>query len=98
MTDHSVAWALTGMTVATYGCRAGGYWLFRRIPPKPWLRDLLGYVPGTLFIGYVVPGIIAGGWPDIAGAAATILAMAASGNFAAAIAAGAAVAWGVWLL
>jgi uncharacterized membrane protein len=96
MTDPATALALLGMILATFGCRAGGYFLFRRMPPAEWLRSALGYVPGALFIGYVVPGIVAGGVAVWAGAAATLLAMILSRSFAAAMVIGTAVVWAVW--
>jgi uncharacterized membrane protein len=98
-TDKSTAIALLGMILATFGCRAGGYFLLRRMPPSAWLRDALSYVPGALFIGYVVPGIVAGGVGVWVGAAATVLTMILSHSFAAAMVVGTAVVWGIsaWL-
>jgi uncharacterized membrane protein len=94
--DKSTALALLGMILATFGCRAGGYFLFRRMPPSAWLRDALGYVPGALFIGYVVPGIVAGGLAAWVGAAATLLTMMLSRSFAAAMVVGTAMVWAIW--
>lgn len=72
---------LTGVTIllmaaGAYGCRAGGYLLFSRIKPTPALRQILSYVPGCLFISYVVPGIVNGGpkeWLGGVVALATVL-------------------------
>jgi uncharacterized membrane protein len=86
------------MVAGTYGCRSGGYWLFRQFRPTPFIRGLLEYLPGALFVAYVVPGLLAGGvWQWVA-AAATLAAMAATRNFAWAIAAGAGTAWMGWWL
>ncbi len=90
--------AIVGMTVATYACRAGGYWLFRQVRPSPLLRAVLAYIPGTLFVSYVAPALAGGGLPQWVGAAATLGAMLATGNFAVAIFGGTAAAWLVWAL
>jgi uncharacterized membrane protein len=90
--------AILGMALATLACRAGGYFLFRALRPSPFLRAMLGYVPGALFVGYVVPALAAGGLKEWLGAAATLVAMRLSGNVAVGIAAGTAAAWAVWLL
>ena len=88
--------AICAMTVATYACRAGGYFVFRAIRPRPWLRVLLGYVPGTLFVSYVAPALATGGLQPLVGAAATAGAMILTRNLSLAIIAGTAAAWAVW--
>lgn len=90
--------AIAGMAVATYVCRAGGYWLFRQIRPSPLLRAVLAYIPGTLFVSYVAPALASGGLQQWVGAAATLALMAATGSFAGAIFGGTAAAWLVWSL
>ncbi|HWK46048.1 MAG TPA: AzlD domain-containing protein [Stellaceae bacterium] len=87
---------IIGMALATYACRAGGYWLFRQIRPTPFMRTLLGYVPGTLFAAYVVPALVRGGLQQWVGAAAAVAAMLAMRSLSAAIFAGTAAAWAVW--
>ena len=62
--------AIILMGIATYACRGGGYWLFRQIRPSPLIRAMLAYVPGTLFVSFVVPSLIQGGWQALAGGAA----------------------------
>lgn len=88
--------AILSMAAATYLCRAGGYWLFRQIRPSPFLRAVLAYVPGALFISYVAPALVTGGLHVWVGAAATALLMATTGNTIAAIFGGTAMAWVVW--
>jgi uncharacterized membrane protein len=88
--------AILGMAVGTYGCRAGGYWLFRQLRPTPFMRGMLEYLPGTLFVSYVVPGLLVGGLQQWLAGAVTAAAMLATRNFALAIVAGAATAWLVW--
>jgi uncharacterized membrane protein len=89
---------ILGMLVGTYGCRAGGYWLFRQFRPTPFMRGMLEYLPGSLFVAYVVPSLLSGGPWQWAAAAATLGVMAVQRNFAWAIAAGTATAWVGWLL
>ncbi len=86
------------MAAGTYGCRGGGYWLFRQIRPTPFIRGVLEYLPGTLFASYVVPGLLAGGVQQWVAGAATVGAMVATRNFTWAIVAGAAAAWLIWWL
>lgn len=96
--DLSVPAAITAMAVVTIGCRIGGYVLFSRITPTPFLRRLLAHIPGCIFCAFVVPTLIAGparNWPA---AAATILAMTLTRNLGVAIGAGVSVAWGLKLL
>lgn len=88
--------AILGMSLATYLCRAGGYWLFSQIKPTPLLRAIFVYIPGTLFVSYVVPALVAGRLNVWVGAAATAAAMAWSGNVAIAILSGTAVTWIIW--
>lgn len=85
--------AILGMALAAFACRAGGYWLFRRVRPSPLLRDLLAYIPGTLFVSYVVPALAGGGAQHWVGAAATIAIMAATRSMSWAIIVGTAAVW-----
>ncbi len=96
--DPWVLAAIVAMTVATYANRAGGYLLFQAFRPPALVRAMLGYVPGTLFLSYVVPALVAGGVQQWVGALATAAAMAWTRNLSAAIFAGVAAAWAVWVL
>lgn len=84
------------MGLATYACRGGGYWLFRQISPSPRVRAMLAYVPGTLFVSFVVPALLQGGLQPSVGAAATLATMLATRNTILSIVAGIAAAWVVW--
>lgn len=94
--DPWVLAAIAAMALATYLTRAGGYWLFRVIRPPPLVRAMLGYIPGTLFVSYVVPALAAGGAQQWAGAAATLAVMLATRSMSLAILAGTGAAWAVW--
>ncbi len=96
--DPWVLATIVAMAAVTYLNRAGGYWLFRAFTPPPLVRELQAYVPGALFVSYVVPKLVGGGAQEWAGAAATVAAMAWTGNLGVAIVAGAGAAWAVWAL
>lgn len=96
--DPWVLAAIAAMALATYLTRAGGYWLFRVIRPPPLVRAMLGYIPGTLFVSYVVPALAAGGVQEWAGAAATAATMLATRNLALTILGGTSAAAAVWAL
>ncbi len=90
--------AILAMMAATYACRAGGYLLFTRIRPTPFLRSVLAYIPGGIFMSYVTPALVHGGLPSWIGAATTIAAMAITRSLVAGIFLGTAATWAVWLL
>lgn len=92
----SVLAAIAAMAGATYLCRGGGYLLFRLAKPPQWVRVALAYVPGGLFVSYVVPALAAGGLQGWAGAAATAAVMLATRNLTYAVLGGTAAAWAVW--
>ena len=94
--DPWVLAAIGAMALATYLTRAGGYWLFRVVKPPPLVRAMLGYIPGALFVSYVVPALAAGGTQQWAGAAGTAVVMLATRNLALAILGGTAAAAAVW--
>ena len=94
--DPWVLAAIAAMTLATYANRAGGYLLFRAFRPPPAVRAMLGYVPGALFVSYVVPALAAGGVQQWVGAAATAGVMLWTRNLSLAILGGTGAAWAVW--
>lgn len=94
--DPWVLAAILGMTLATYATRAGGYLLFRALRPPQVVRDMLGYVPGALFVSYVAPALVQGGLQQWVGAAATLAMMLATREMTLSILGGTAAAWMVW--
>ena len=96
--DGATLLAILGMTVATYLCRGGGYWVFQRLRPPPLARAMLAYVPGALFVSYVAPMLVGGGPHRWAGALATVAVMVATRSMSLAIVGGTAAAWAVWAL
>lgn len=94
--DPYVLAAIVAMTLATYATRAGGYVVFRRLKPSAGFRSMLSYVPGTLFVAYVVPALVQGRLPEWVGAGAVVALMLATRQAAVAILGGTAAAWVVW--
>lgn len=90
--------AILGMTLATFLTRAGGYLVFRTFKPTPAVRGMLGYIPGALFVSYVVPALVAGGTQQWVGAVVTAGLMVATRQVSVAILGGTAAAWAVWSL
>ncbi len=88
--------AIGAMAVATFGCRAGGYWIFRRLPPSAFTRSLMGYLPGALFVAFVIPALADGGPKEWLAAAACLAIMALTGRLVVAVVVGTAVAWAGW--
>ena len=96
--DPWVLLAIASMSLATYATRAGGYLLFKAFRPPPLVRDMLGYIPGALFVSYVVPALFVGGLQQWVGAAVTVALMLVFQQMTIAILGGTAAAWAVWVL
>jgi uncharacterized membrane protein len=89
---------IVSMALVTFVCRAGGYWLFRQFKPSPMLQSVLSYVPGTLFVSFVVPGVLAGGLKEWVGAGVALLVAWLTRSMIWPIVAGTAAAWAVWVV
>ncbi|WP_158742160.1 AzlD family protein [Acidisphaera sp. L21] len=94
--NGSTLLAIAGMSLATFACRYGGYWLFSHIRPTPALRTVLGYIPGALFVSYVAPALFAGGPMQWIGGAATVVLMLVVRDLSLAVLGGTAIAWVWW--
>ena len=66
---------LFALTLASFACRAGGFWLMRFVTVTPRLRTTLAAAPLAVMLGIVTPAALHGGLPEIAGLAATFLTM-----------------------
>lgn len=88
-----VLFAILGMALATYLCRAGGYALFRALRPPRAVEVALQHLPGPIFIAYVAPALATQGSKGFAAAAVVVAVQAATRNLAAAIGAGVAAIW-----
>ncbi len=91
--DLSTLMAIAAMALVTLLCRCGGYFLFSRVTPSPWLRRALAHLPGCIFAAYVLPALLVGPADRWAGALATLAVMAYFRNLGLSIAAGVAAAW-----
>jgi uncharacterized membrane protein len=90
--------AIAAMAAVTLACRCGGYFIFARVKPTPFLRNALAHLPGCIFIAYVVPALLRDAPPSWAGALITIIVMILTRNLGASIAAGVAATWGITAL
>ncbi len=97
-TDWRTLVSFAAMTAATYACRGGGYWLFRQVTPSPFVRSMLAFIPGTLFVSFVVPAVMKGGPMYVFGAVVTIGAMLLTRSILASLIVGIGAVWGVSLL
>lgn len=67
--------AICAMMVATYFCRAGGFWLMQHVPLTARVRRGLAALPGSIVMATVMPLMLRGGWPAIMGIALAFLTM-----------------------
>ncbi|MFD2263951.1 AzlD family protein [Lacibacterium aquatile] len=96
--DPETLLAILLMAGVTYLCRAGGYALFRQMDPGPRLRSALAYLPGALFVAYVVPALVQSGPKEWVGALVTVVVMFTTRNLIAGILLGTGAATAVWWL
>jgi uncharacterized membrane protein len=66
---------LIALALASYACRAGGFWLMRFVTVTPRLRATLAAAPLAVMLGIVTPAALRGGIPEWIGLAATFAAM-----------------------
>ncbi len=86
------------MALGCYGCRAGGYWLLTRVRPSAAVQTVFSYIPGCLFVSFVIPAVISGGPKEWIGAAVALLTVILTGSVIWPIFTGTGAAWMVWLL
>lgn len=91
--DPSNLLAIAAMAAVTLACRCGGYFVFSRVKPTPFIRHALAHLPGCIFVSYVVPRLLTGSPATWIGAISTIVTMAVCRNLGAAIAAGIGATW-----
>jgi uncharacterized membrane protein len=94
-----VAAAIVGMGLASYACRAGGFWAMGFVPLTPRVQAWLEAIPLAVLGAILAPEAARANPPEVAGFVAALLAMRWSGNdFVGAISGVAAVAVGRALL
>lgn len=75
MTDPSFLGLIAALTVASYACRAGGFWLMRFINVTPRVEAALRAAPLSVMVGVVAPAALRGGVAELVGLAVVGLAM-----------------------
>lgn len=53
--------AILAMGLATYACRAGGFWLATRLRPTPFVEAWLQELPGAVFAALIAPMVVNAG-------------------------------------
>lgn len=66
---------LVAVTLASFVCRAGGFWLMRFVVVTPRVQAALKAAPLAVMVGIVVPAAVRGGTPEWLGLAAAALVM-----------------------
>jgi uncharacterized membrane protein len=89
---------IVSMALVTYLCRGGGYWLFRQLKPSPALQSVLSYIPGALFVSFIVPAVMAGEMKEWIGACVALVTARYTNSIVWPIVTGTAAAWLVWSL
>jgi branched chain amino acid efflux pump len=72
--------AIAGMSLATYACRAGGFWAMGFVRITPRVQAWLEAIPIAVLSAILAPGIAEASLPEAAGFAAAFLGMRLGGN------------------
>jgi uncharacterized membrane protein len=72
--------AIVGMALASYGCRAGGFWVMGFVRLTPRVRAWLEAIPIAVLGAILAPEVSRGSPPEVAGFLAALLTMWWSGN------------------
>ncbi|QCI64348.1 AzlD family protein [Phreatobacter stygius] len=71
---------LLAMALASFACRASGFWLMRFIPITPRLEAALKATPVAVMVGIVVPTAMRGQIPELIALGVVAVAMRLTGN------------------
>jgi len=66
---------LCALALASFACRAGGFWLMRFVTVTPRLRATLSAAPLSVMLGIVTPAALRGGLAEWAGLVAAFVIM-----------------------
>jgi uncharacterized membrane protein len=66
---------LFALALASFACRAGGFWLMRFVTVTPRLRATLAAAPLAVMLGLITPAALRGGPPEWAGLVAALVVM-----------------------
>ncbi len=72
--------AILALGAVSFALRAGGFLAAGAMPQAGLLPRLLRLAPGNLCVAFGAAGVLEGGWPHMAGCAAAVAGMAASGR------------------
>ncbi len=86
--EPRVLLVILGMALVTYATRASGLWLMGRVTLSPRVEAWLRYVPGTVLVALVAPGVLDSGLPGVIAALITAVVAVRSGNALLAMATG----------
>ncbi len=86
--EPRVLLVILGMALVTYATRASGLWLMGRVTLSRRVEAWLRYVPGTVLVALVAPGVLDSGLPGVVAALVTAAVAVRSGNALLAMAAG----------
>ena len=63
------------LTLASFACRAGGFWIMRFVRLTPRIQSALRAAPLAVMVGIVAPAAARGQAPELAGIVVTALVM-----------------------
>ncbi len=86
--EPRVLLVILGMALVTYATRASGLWLMGRVTLSRRVEAWLRYVPGTVLVALVAPGVLDSGLPGVVAALVTAAVAVRSGNALLAMVAG----------
>ncbi len=86
--EPRVLLTILGMALVTYATRASGLWLMGRVTLSRRVEAWLRYVPGTVLVALVAPGVLDSGLPGVVAALVTAAVAVRSGNALLAMVAG----------
>ncbi len=78
--EPRVLLVILGMALVTYATRASGLWLMGRVTLSRRVEAWLRYVPGTVLVALVAPGVLDSGLPGVVAALVTAAVAVRGGN------------------
>ena len=66
---------IVALALASFACRAGGYWIMRFVRMTPRIQSALRAAPLAVMVGIVAPAAARGQAPELAGIAVPALVM-----------------------
>ncbi len=79
---------IMGMAIVTYATRVSGLWLISRVTLSRRVETWLSYLPGTIIIAIIAPGVLSSGIAGAIAALVTVLVARRTGSMLFAMLAG----------